>query len=156
LMRIVPEEEWIFFGPAMVLHGRYVCTFHHPNCDSCVMKDLCPKLGVGDEMDGADTSDEEDAPEDEEETPTMAAKKTKSAAGKKAARATKPAPAKAKPAAAAPAVPSLKEQLPPDWQAVLAAEFDKPYFKQLEKFVAQERASQTVYPPAEDMFNAFK
>src|SRR3954469_339946 len=32
LMNMVPKEEWVFFGPAMVLHGRYTCTFHNPAC----------------------------------------------------------------------------------------------------------------------------
>src|SRR5262249_15603675 len=50
----------------------------------------------------------------------------------------------------------LREQLPADWQAVLKDEFEKPYFKKLEKFVAEQRAAGPVYPPAEDVFNAFK
>jgi uracil-DNA glycosylase len=48
------------------------------------------------------------------------------------------------------------EQLPADWRKVLAGEFDKPYFKDLCAFVEKERAEHTVYPPAEDVFNAFK
>jgi uracil-DNA glycosylase len=48
------------------------------------------------------------------------------------------------------------EQLPADWRKVLADEFDKPYFKDLCAFVDRERAEHTVYPPAEDVFNAFK
>jgi uracil-DNA glycosylase len=50
----------------------------------------------------------------------------------------------------------MSMQLPPDWQAVLAEEFDKPYFKELQQFVAEERRKHAVYPPAEDVFNAFK
>jgi uracil-DNA glycosylase len=48
------------------------------------------------------------------------------------------------------------EQLPADWRNVLAGEFDKPYFKDLCAFVEKERAEHTVYPPAEDVFNAFE
>jgi deoxyribodipyrimidine photo-lyase len=48
------------------------------------------------------------------------------------------------------------EQLPADWRSILAAEFDKPYFAKLEEFVHEERAHHTVYPPEEDVFNAFK
>jgi uracil-DNA glycosylase len=48
------------------------------------------------------------------------------------------------------------EQLPADWRAILADEFDKPYFKELEEFVNEERKHHTVYPPEEDVFNAFK
>jgi uracil-DNA glycosylase len=48
------------------------------------------------------------------------------------------------------------EQLLADWRAILADEFDKPYFKQLLEFVNEERKHHTVYPPEEDVFNAFK
>lgn len=45
--------------------------------------------------------------------------------------------------------------LPADWRAVLADEFDKPYFTALTAFVADERAAHAVYPPAFDVFQAF-
>jgi endonuclease-3 len=46
LMRLVPEDQWTFFGPATVLHGRYTCTAKKPKCDECPLNDLCPKIGV--------------------------------------------------------------------------------------------------------------
>jgi endonuclease III len=46
LMRAVPKDEWIFFGPAMVLHGRYTCTAKSPRCAECPLEDICPKKGV--------------------------------------------------------------------------------------------------------------
>ena len=46
LMKLVPQAEWTFFGPAMVLHGRYTCTARKPQCDTCPLADVCPKLGV--------------------------------------------------------------------------------------------------------------
>ncbi|WP_437961848.1 endonuclease III [Sorangium sp. So ce119] len=46
LMRIVPREQWTFFGPAMVLHGRYTCVARKPKCAECRMSALCPKEGV--------------------------------------------------------------------------------------------------------------
>jgi len=46
LMEIVPKDEWILFGPAMVLLGRYVCTARKPNCAECAFNDICPKNGV--------------------------------------------------------------------------------------------------------------
>jgi endonuclease-3 len=49
LMALVPIGDWIFFGGAMVLHGRYTCTASEPNCNGCVLKDLCPRIGVGEE-----------------------------------------------------------------------------------------------------------
>jgi uracil-DNA glycosylase len=50
----------------------------------------------------------------------------------------------------------MSAQLPADWQAVLADESDKPYWKALQEFVARERQEHTVYPPEEDVFNAFR
>jgi endonuclease-3 len=46
LMRIVPEDQWTFFGPATVLHGRYTCTAKKPKCAECLMNELCLKIGV--------------------------------------------------------------------------------------------------------------
>jgi endonuclease III len=46
LMKLIPQDEWTFFGPATVLHGRYTCTARKPRCDACPMKDICPRLGV--------------------------------------------------------------------------------------------------------------
>ena len=46
LMATVPREDWIFFGNALVLHGRYVCTNREPKCVDCVLNALCPKSGV--------------------------------------------------------------------------------------------------------------
>jgi endonuclease-3 len=46
LMDLISQEEWITFGPALVLHGRYVCTSSQPQCDRCVLADWCPKIGV--------------------------------------------------------------------------------------------------------------
>jgi endonuclease-3 len=47
LMKLVPQKEWTFFGPAMVLHGRYTCTASNPKCTECVFKDMCEKNEVG-------------------------------------------------------------------------------------------------------------
>jgi uracil-DNA glycosylase len=50
----------------------------------------------------------------------------------------------------------MQPRLPPSWKAVLAEEFTKPYFQRLQEFVAVERETHTVYPPAEDVYNTFK
>ena len=42
-----------------------------------------------------------------------------------------------------------------DWKAVIGDEFKKPYYKQLEKFVEEEYSKQVIYPPREEIFNAF-
>jgi uracil-DNA glycosylase len=50
----------------------------------------------------------------------------------------------------------LHLKLPVSWHLVLAEEFDKPYFRQLEDFLAEERQTQTIYPPETDVFSAFE
>jgi uracil-DNA glycosylase len=42
------------------------------------------------------------------------------------------------------------------WQNVLQDEFEKPYFKNLVSFVKDEYTSQKVYPPGNQIFNAFE
>lgn len=41
-----------------------------------------------------------------------------------------------------------------DWNPILRSEFDKPYWVELQQFVAAERAQHTVYPPHDDVFRA--
>jgi uracil-DNA glycosylase len=159
LMKAVPKAEWIQFGPAVVLLGRYVCTFHEPKCPTCVMNDICPKIDVGRPASDEDEEDAEAAPPAPEDEAVPPAKK-KAPVKKAAAPAKKPAAA-ARPAATpaptpAPAGPSLASLIPEDWRKVLAAELEKPYFKALEKFVASERKEHTVFPPEADVFNALR
>lgn len=47
-------------------------------------------------------------------------------------------------------------QLSKAWETVLAPEFSQPYFIQLMQFVAEQRAAFVVYPPEDEVFNAFK
>ena len=42
-----------------------------------------------------------------------------------------------------------------DWLAELGTEFHKPYYKTLYEFVKTENDTRQVFPPAEDIFNAF-
>lgn len=42
------------------------------------------------------------------------------------------------------------------WDDILKEEMQKSYFKYIKAFVKEERLSKTVYPPAKDLFNAFK
>ncbi|NEO83334.1 MAG: uracil-DNA glycosylase [Spirulina sp. SIO3F2] len=46
LMRQIPQQQWATWGPAMVLHGRYVCKAKKPDCDRCVFADICPSATV--------------------------------------------------------------------------------------------------------------
>ncbi len=42
-----------------------------------------------------------------------------------------------------------------DWLEAIGGEFKKPYYKELYQFVKQEYSTQVIYPPSEDIFNAF-
>jgi uracil-DNA glycosylase len=42
------------------------------------------------------------------------------------------------------------------WKHKLSQEFNKPYFVQLTNFVKEEYKSQQIYPPIQDIFNAFE
>jgi endonuclease III len=46
LMKSVPPKDWIFFGHAMVWHGRRRCFAISPDCPGCGLKKFCPKKGV--------------------------------------------------------------------------------------------------------------
>ena len=42
------------------------------------------------------------------------------------------------------------------WDSVLQDEMQKSYFKYIRDYIKEERLSKTIYPPAQDLFNAFK
>lgn len=46
LNRIVPRAAWVFLPHALIHHGRAICTARRPLCESCVLFDICPKVGV--------------------------------------------------------------------------------------------------------------
>ncbi|HVK18867.1 MAG TPA: uracil-DNA glycosylase [Fimbriiglobus sp.] len=47
-------------------------------------------------------------------------------------------------------------ELPKAWAKALSAEFGKPYYAELMRFVALERAEHEILPPEPDVFNAFE
>lgn len=49
----------------------------------------------------------------------------------------------------------MKHLLDPNWQKLLAAEFEKPYWHELETKVTQAYQNSVVFPPKENIFNAF-
>ena len=46
-------------------------------------------------------------------------------------------------------------QITNDWAPRLAPQYAKPYYKELYRFIHDEYASRIIYPPAQDIFNAF-
>lgn len=41
LISLIPKKDWIFFGHAMVWHGRRTCKAQTPDCPHCRLKPLC-------------------------------------------------------------------------------------------------------------------
>lgn len=143
LMKLVPRAEWTFFGPAMVLHGRYTCTARAPACGGCAFAELCPKeLGPG-VTPGAGKGVEEPAEPPVEEPAKVEKQAAKAAKGVKAMK-------KASGGGSAGGLP----QIPEGWREALAGEVEKPYFAELMRFVAEERKSQQVFPPDDEVFAA--
>jgi endonuclease-3 len=46
LMDQLPKKEWTRFSHRMIFHGRQVCAARHPDCASCRLEKICPKVGV--------------------------------------------------------------------------------------------------------------
>src|SRR5262245_10551317 len=49
----------------------------------------------------------------------------------------------------------MKVDLPPSWKRALAPELRPPYFAELCAFVDEERKNHVVFPPEDDVWNAF-
>ena len=46
LAEIVPKKDWIMFPHQLIFHGRKVCQARKPQCEICVLENICPKIGV--------------------------------------------------------------------------------------------------------------
>ena len=42
LMEIFPQEKWLALNYLLIEHGRRVCTAKKPDCENCVLSELCP------------------------------------------------------------------------------------------------------------------
>jgi len=42
LCRLMPKSKWTDGSSRLLLHGRHICMARRPQCDSCVLFDLCP------------------------------------------------------------------------------------------------------------------
>ncbi len=43
LMKVLPKNVWSKMHHALIFHGRRVCTARKPNCENCVIKEICKK-----------------------------------------------------------------------------------------------------------------
>lgn len=46
LVKILPREMWPHWNGLMVQFGREVCKPTYPQCRTCLVRELCPRLGV--------------------------------------------------------------------------------------------------------------
>jgi endonuclease-3 len=46
LMQVTPRSEWTNVAHLFIDHGRKVCIARRPQCDACVLNDLCPASQV--------------------------------------------------------------------------------------------------------------
>ncbi len=46
LMSQLPKKHWIKYSHQVISHGRKVCKARTPQCDECVLADICPQIGV--------------------------------------------------------------------------------------------------------------
>ena len=46
LQKLVPQEQWGLFSHLLIWHGRRRCFARSPQCETCEVQALCPKLGV--------------------------------------------------------------------------------------------------------------
>ncbi len=46
LQKWIAREHWVSISHMLILHGREVCSARKPNCNSCALADLCPRLGL--------------------------------------------------------------------------------------------------------------
>ncbi|ELZ83315.1 endonuclease III [Haloferax gibbonsii ATCC 33959] len=51
LMPVVPERDWQQFTHLFISHGRAVCDARNPDCDACVLEDVCPSSKLDHEVD---------------------------------------------------------------------------------------------------------
>ncbi|SDZ86945.1 DNA-(apurinic or apyrimidinic site) lyase /endonuclease III [Haloplanus vescus] len=51
LMALVPEADWQQLTHLLISHGRAVCDARSPDCEACVLEDICPSSKVDSDVD---------------------------------------------------------------------------------------------------------
>jgi len=51
LMELVPEDDWQWYTHLLISHGRETCTAINPDCEACVLEDICPSSTVDNDVD---------------------------------------------------------------------------------------------------------
>lgn len=42
LMDLIPQDRWYEYSTLLVFHGRRICKARKPECNKCIINDLCP------------------------------------------------------------------------------------------------------------------
>jgi endonuclease-3 len=42
LMRLFPQKHWTLLSHLLIFHGRRICIARRPQCEHCVLHDICP------------------------------------------------------------------------------------------------------------------
>lgn len=151
LIKQIPQSDWTWFGPALILHGRQICQAKSPKCKACILLEICPRHG----LDTPKPDPEERQTELSLELSTSLPSSTSSAPTQKTWKEPIDQPIDQ------PIDKSgddLQIQIPPGleaWGPLLSQEIAKPYFQDLLAFVAQSRETDTIFPPEDEMFTAF-
>lgn len=45
LMKLIPQPDWENWSIRLIYHGRAVCQARNPDCNNCILADLCPSAG---------------------------------------------------------------------------------------------------------------
>jgi endonuclease-3 len=51
MMEFVPEAEWQELTHLLISHGRAVCSARSPDCEDCVLEDICPSSTLDSDVD---------------------------------------------------------------------------------------------------------
>ena len=46
LIRLLPQEDWENWSIRLIYHGRAICKAKKPECDRCLLADLCPSADL--------------------------------------------------------------------------------------------------------------
>ncbi len=47
LMKLLPEDQWILYNFQVIAHGRKVCIARRPQCENCILKEVCKHYNRG-------------------------------------------------------------------------------------------------------------
>ena len=47
LMKLLPEDQWILYNFQVIAHGRKVCIARRPQCETCILKEVCKHYNRG-------------------------------------------------------------------------------------------------------------